>query len=795
MNHTAIILSYLHAGLSIIPIRRDGSKAPLGEWAIYQTRQATEDEVARWIAQGITGWGLVCGAVSGNVEVLDFDAPEMFHPWRDQIPAELFARLVIQQTPSGGWHVIYRAPQVEGNQKLARRLNEDSGELVTMIETRGEGGQILVEPTTADYHPERKPYTIRQGALTAIQTISADERADMLNAARLLNEYYPAAPSFTPQETPSNGNGHGLRPGDDFAESTTWQEILGPAGWRPLRQHGDRIIWQRPGKDGPGGSAITGGSSKRNGWSGLYVYSTNAAPFDSDHGYGKFHAYALLKHGGDFTAAARELAEEGYGGQVIIRPPRPKTEETTEPIPDTIEELLGADVPALPEAARIDPALGANVCKWLDEYAALSQAWSPRAYADFHTACALWMLSTVAARRVTVHMGGPRYPNLYIALVARTSLWAKSTTAKIVNQTLREAGLSFLLAPDDSTPQRFISDLVQKVPADWDQMDTVTQRAAKARLAFSGARGWFYEEMGMKLDAMLAPAGFMADFRGILRAFDDCPVEYSYASIGRGLDAVKLPYIAMLGNLTPADIQRATAKSASLWQDGFWARWAFVTPPGDCNSSRARFPEGERQIPLSIVEPIRQWHERLGVPGIDIEPRRGADGKPSGYEVFADPLKRTTVLVDKDAAEAFYAYHDGLLDLLENMQTRDFDGNYARFAEKALRVAMLIASLENDDQITLNVWARAQSITERWRRSLHELYAQANEPPPNEQQQREDKALDILKRIGEATAADVARYAHCSSMEMGMTLDALAHGGAVVKVAETRRGTIKYAVA
>lgn len=800
MTHETIVSAYLHSGLSIIPIKRDGSKRPmLDSWLEYQERQATPDELAAWIRTGCEGWGLVCGKVSGNVEVIDFDDPDLFTPWREQIPVTLYAALTVAQTPSGGWHVIYRCQEIEKNQKIARRLNETTGEIETLIETRGEGGQILVEPTTGAYHETGRAYKIVQGTLLDIAEIAPVERALLFNAARVLDEYCPVARVYVPADGDGNGNGDGdgKRPGDEFAAHTTWNEILEPRGWTVLYSRSGRTVWQRPGKDGLGGSAVTGGKSKRHGFEGLYVYSTNAAPFENDRGYGKFHAYALLEHGGDFSEAAHELQRQGFGRQVIVRPrATPPLDNMPAPeIPDTLEELTGAQVPPLPDAACIDPAIGADACRWLDEYVALSRLWSPRAYDDFHIACALWLLSTVAARRVVVHLGGPRYPNLYIALVARSSLWAKSTTAKIVGQTLRDAGLSFFLAPDDSTPQRFISDLVLKVPADWDQLDMQGRQAASARMAFPAARGWFYEELGMKLDAMLQTGGFMADFRGILRAFDDCPETYQYASIGRGLDSVQNPYIAMLGNMTPSDLQRATKKSPGLWQDGFWARWAFVTPPGDSNSSRARFPSGEREIPDSIVEPIKRWHERLGVPEVDVEPRRDDDGKTTGWDAVADPTRRTHVTVDQDVFEAYYAYHDALLDVVEQEDNKDFDGNYARFAEKALRVAMLLASLEHGDRITLPVWARAQGIAERWRRSLHELYAQANEPAPNEQMHKEEMAMQIIMRHGEMTSAQVARFAHVSSMEMSATLEALVAGGALVRTAESRRGTVRYALA
>ena len=78
----------------------------------------------------------------------------------------------------------------------------------------------------------------------------------------------------------------------------------------PLRQRGDVTHWRRPGKD-EGISATTnyGGSGL------LYVFSTNAAPFEADTAYTPFAAYAVLEHSGDFTAAARTLGGQGYGSQ------------------------------------------------------------------------------------------------------------------------------------------------------------------------------------------------------------------------------------------------------------------------------------------------------------------------------------------------------------------------------------------------------------------------------------------------------------------------------------------------
>src|SRR5579871_1366280 len=66
---------YLAAGLSVIPIRPDGTKAPaLPEWKTYQQRRPTPDECTDWWDNG-EGIAVVGGKVSGNLEILDLDRP------------------------------------------------------------------------------------------------------------------------------------------------------------------------------------------------------------------------------------------------------------------------------------------------------------------------------------------------------------------------------------------------------------------------------------------------------------------------------------------------------------------------------------------------------------------------------------------------------------------------------------------------------------------------------------------------------------------------------------------------
>ena len=83
----------------------------------------------------------------------------------------------------------------------------------------------------------------------------------------------------------------------------SWSALLQPHGWNLLYTTDGVGYWRRPGKTDGGASATV----NHGGHDLLYVFSSNAHPFDAERGYSKFGAFALLEHGGDFTKAAHEL--------------------------------------------------------------------------------------------------------------------------------------------------------------------------------------------------------------------------------------------------------------------------------------------------------------------------------------------------------------------------------------------------------------------------------------------------------------------------------------------------------
>ena len=295
--------------MCVLPAKR-GQKRPALDWKRFQQKLPAPVELDAWFANTHDALCILAGAVSGNVEMIDFDfRAELFEAWAKKTPRELLNRLVVETTQSGGKHAVYRceAP-ICGNLKLAQRKGAD-GNVITLIETRGEGGIFLCVPTAG--------YELMQGDLVHLPVITEAERDVLLQAAWELNEYRPTVVDGPARGAPSrdvsrpSAQAIGQRPGDDFNARGDVGAILAAHGWVKAKG-GTNEYWRRPGKS--------------SGWSAtlkdrvLYVFSSNAGPFEPNQSYSPFAVHTLLSHAGDYEAAARTLGREGYGSSTPCQP-------------------------------------------------------------------------------------------------------------------------------------------------------------------------------------------------------------------------------------------------------------------------------------------------------------------------------------------------------------------------------------------------------------------------------------------------------------------------------------------
>lgn len=307
-------LDYLRSGLCVLPAILAEKRPALAGWKQYQRRLPTEQQVRTWFTDA-SALCVLAGEVSGHLEMIDFDLEgELFDRWRELVSTEapgLVGRVVIERSQSGGRHVVYRCKSpVPGNRKLAqrtmvvasaepvvicgkryvpRRVGDRFEITLTLIETRGEGGLFLCAPTPG--------YRLEQGAFDSIPTLTDAERSILIEAACALTEAIPSAQR--PRAKAAGG-----RPGDEFNERGDVREVLLRHGWELVRG-GENEYWRRPGKEAGWSATLKNGV--------LYVFSSNAYPFEPDKAYSPFGVYAMLEHGGDFGAAAAALRAEGYG--------------------------------------------------------------------------------------------------------------------------------------------------------------------------------------------------------------------------------------------------------------------------------------------------------------------------------------------------------------------------------------------------------------------------------------------------------------------------------------------------
>ena len=290
--------------------------------------------------------GLVCGSLSGNLEALDVDEKysldgKLFDNYKrlvHSIAPELLKKLVIQKTMNGGYHIIYRCPEIQGNLKLANRPTTEEEKIETykitydaevtagknhdeaqnkahrasqndkvrvLLETRGLGGFIMCFPS--------KGYELIFGDYYSISEITPEERETLHGVARQFNTYFEES---NPQIKPTGKKTAGLSPFDDYNERGDVVGLLESHGWKIVGNKGGKTVFLRPGQT----TAQSSGNYDHNRkWFSVFTTSTD---FEPQKAYLPYAVYSKLEHRDNFAEATKKLAELGFG-----EPLEPKKEK------------------------------------------------------------------------------------------------------------------------------------------------------------------------------------------------------------------------------------------------------------------------------------------------------------------------------------------------------------------------------------------------------------------------------------------------------------------------------------
>jgi hypothetical protein len=291
----------LMENIAAIPVKK--SKAPdLPKGSVYFQKRIPEDKVKE-VFNGAYGIGIKAGILSEGIECIDFDdhdkkynIKKIFNQFlRTEFIQHLWqsGKAYVQQTPSGGFHFIYRykTEKYEGSKPLARW--EDGN---VMIETRGDGGYFVTAPT-----PKYKPL---YHTLQEIETIEAWERNIVIKTALEFNQQKGQENSSKDIRT---------EPTDPIsyfnAEKVAYaKNILEENGWQKIDEHDGIERWVRPGKDIQYGPSATWGHKSNQ----FYVFSTSQKIFKTNVYYNPFQIFLKYKHEGNYKAALQDI-EDKYG--------------------------------------------------------------------------------------------------------------------------------------------------------------------------------------------------------------------------------------------------------------------------------------------------------------------------------------------------------------------------------------------------------------------------------------------------------------------------------------------------
>lgn len=321
----------LSDNISLIPVRDKDevnkygdvlvAKSAYGKWKEFQNRRMTKEELWHALeANNTNAVAIICGTISGNMEVLDIDVK--YNPGIDAVLfadlknfyPELFEKLRIHKTPSGGYHIIYRVDQshpVPGNLKLAGRYATDEeiqaqidrgskrpNKEVNFLETRAEGGYILAPPSLG--------YAIHQNK--HIPTVTWEERCSLIRLCESYTTIVREAPK--PKPTKSEESWYDENPFEHYNRSIDPTELVSSFGWKFSHENNYFIWYTRPDKQR--GVSLSWNKEKH-----IFYVFTSSTELQANKGYHPSTILSELGFAADKSKTYRWLIDNGYG---IVKP-------------------------------------------------------------------------------------------------------------------------------------------------------------------------------------------------------------------------------------------------------------------------------------------------------------------------------------------------------------------------------------------------------------------------------------------------------------------------------------------
>ena len=723
MNFKDVAIQYIESGLCAFPAIRS-QKRPMGKWKEYQNRFPTAAEWESWqFADAIC---LVCGKISGNLLMIDFDQQGKSLPdFKEKINPELYSRLVIEQSQSGGFHIILRSTEpVCGNVVLAKDV---LGKV--LIETRGEKGIFLCAPTPG--------YTFIQGDFNSIPVLCPNELETLLQAAWSLDQtpkpeaIVPPPPKSSsapkPSITPS-----GMTPMEDYNERGRdhFKRFLEKHGWRYTGEEADNERWLRPGKSQ---YSKEKSASLHHTKPSFYIHSNNCS-LPAGKGYSFFYVYTHFEHGGDFVAATKDLAGQGYGNALAKQldelpefltasPEDRQTENEAPPLPmqmpsafddfavENLDEIKQDDIedPGLiPDSLLNPPGLVGEIAKYCYDTNAVQQQ-------EFALATGITMVA---------HLIGQNYQT---PDACRSNFYALSIGDSGAG---KNRAITFFRS-------RQIKEIVKSI------VGTFSGHAALLRYLQKRTKTLLmvWDEVGGKLVEIIkkpnSPSAQLLDYLTELYSSAASSVSADIKVSDIEAPDVIEPHCSLYGTGTFKSVFKAM--TPDLIERGFIGRVSFFF--ADQNKKKRKMHE-KLPVPENIREQFKAWIQKpLAIPTVQ-------EGALPLFQVIPEP---TVVPYTEEAKLIFDHFSDQCTNAEENTP-EDFRCLWVRSVEEAKKLSLIYACSVSIDNPVIDTEAATWACRLSEHLSLRKLYIANNHMAANEQGHLENDILNYVRKKKNKTA-------------------------------------------
>lgn len=292
-------LDIIKHGLQVIPLVK-GSKEPANIKNVYDllSKPIHEQNINFYFKDRAVDIGII---LTDDMEFLDIDEKNKKGITKSFLTAikqgwpELYDKLVHDETPSGGCHLIYRSEIVGGKQSLAK-IHAHPNPL-TLIERISKANKQYIKISPSE------GYTLKKGNPLELPLLTAEERNFLSALAASFNEVH--IPEVKKSEAEREDS-----PWYVFNEKNDWKYIrneLIDRNWSVVMDLPDKVIVKRPGNSEQRSSGAIFKDHNL-----LYLYTTSSE-FEDSKAYSPFGVYCFLHHDNNIGLASRQLASEGIG--------------------------------------------------------------------------------------------------------------------------------------------------------------------------------------------------------------------------------------------------------------------------------------------------------------------------------------------------------------------------------------------------------------------------------------------------------------------------------------------------